>query len=131
MLHDLRHALRHVASAPWLTAVIVVSLALGTGANAAVYSAVDALLFRAPPGVVDAARLVDLHTSQLNGGTFGHSSYSDFQSMAAAASLGAAAAGEERDIATGSVGGASGTARAAAGSRSFWPLLGMPGVPVS
>jgi len=131
MLHDLRHALRHVASAPWLTAVIVVSLALGTGANAAVYSAVDALLFRAPPGVVDATRLVDLHTSQLNGGTFGHSSYSDFRSIAATASLEAAAAVDERDIETVSVGDASVTARAAAVSSSFWPLLGMPAVPMS
>jgi hypothetical protein len=33
-----------------------------TGANAAVYSAVDALLVRAPPGVAGAARLVDVYT---------------------------------------------------------------------
>lgn len=79
----LRSAVRHLAGAPWLTAVIVASLALGTGANAAVYSAVDALLFRAPSGVVDASRIVDLHTSQLNGGTFGNSSYPDFLSAAA------------------------------------------------
>lgn len=131
MLPDLRQAIRHVVSAPWLTAVIVVSLALGTGANAAVYSAVDALLFRAPPGVAGATRLVDLHTSQLNGGTFGHSSYADFQSIAATPSLDAAAAFEERDIETVSVGDASVTARAAAVSRGFWPLLGMPAVPVS
>lgn len=52
----LRSAVRHIASAPWLTAVIVASMALGTGANAAVYSAVDALLFRAPTGVGGAAR---------------------------------------------------------------------------
>src|SRR2546427_1152574 len=113
-MHDLRQAIRHVASTPWLTAVIVVSLALGTGANAAVYSAVDALLFRAPPGVAGPARLVDVCTSQLNGGTFGNSSYPDFLSISATASLEAAAAVEERDIETVRVGDASVTARAAA-----------------
>ena len=122
----LRSAVRHVAGAPWLTAVIVASLALGTGANAAVYSAVDALLFRAPPGVVGAARLVELYTSQLNGGTFGNSSYPDFLSIAATASLEAAAAVEEGDVETVRIGDASVTARAAAVSSSFWPLLGMP-----
>src|SRR5260221_4871540 len=128
-MRDLRQAIRHIATAPWLTAVIVVSLALGTGANAAVYSAVDALLFRAPPGVAGAARLVDLYTSQLNGGTFGNSSYPDFRSIAATPSLEAAAALEERDIETVRVGEVSVTARVAAVSSGFWPLLGIPAVP--
>ncbi len=50
-----------MARAPWLTTVIVASMALGTGANAAFYSALDALLFRAPPAVVEAARAVDVY----------------------------------------------------------------------
>jgi hypothetical protein len=125
----LRSAVRHIASAPWLTAVIVASMALGTGAGAAVYSAVDALLFRAPPGVVGAARLVDLYTSQLNGGTFGDSSYPDFLSIAATPSLEAAAAVEEGDAETVRVGDANVTARVAAVSSGFWPLLGMPAAP--
>jgi hypothetical protein len=116
----LRSAVRHIASAPWLTAVIVASMALGTGANAAVYSAVDALLFRAPPGVVGATRLVDLYTSQLNGGTFGNSSYPDFLSIAATPSLEAAAAVEEGDVETVRVGDANVTARTAAVSSGFW-----------
>ena len=118
-MSELRSAVRHIVSAPWLTAVIVASMALGTGANAAVYSAVDALLFRAPPGVVGAARLVDLYTSQLNGGTFGNSSYPDFLSIAATASLKAAAAVEEGDVETVRVGDANVTARAAAVSSGF------------
>ena len=40
--HDLRQAIRHISATPWLTLVIVASLAVGSGANAAVYSAVDA-----------------------------------------------------------------------------------------
>jgi predicted permease len=125
----LQSAVRHIASAPWLTAGIVVSMALGTGASAAVYSAVDALLFRAPPGVVDAARLVDLYTSQLNGGTFGNSSFPDFLAIAATASLEAAAAVEERDVETVRVGDGNVMARTAAVSSGFWRLLGMGAAP--
>ena len=66
MVHDVRQALRQLSRTPWLSAVIVVSLAVGIGANAAVYSAVEALLLRAPVGV-GAARLVDIYTSQTNG----------------------------------------------------------------
>ena len=127
----LRSTVRHVAAAPWLTAVIVTSLALGTGANAAVYSAVDALLFRAPPGVAGAAQLVDIYTSQLNGGTFGTSSYPDFLSIAATPSLEAAAAVEEGDIETVRLADASAMARVAAVSNGFWPLLGMPAAAMS
>jgi hypothetical protein len=70
-MHDLRQAVRHVAGAPWMAAAIVASLALGTGANAAVYSALDALLFRPPAGVGEPATLVDVYTSQVNGGSYG------------------------------------------------------------
>lgn len=127
----LRQSIRQIAGTPWLTAVIVTSLALGTGANAAVYSAVDALLFRAPPGVDGAGRLVDIYTSQLNGGTFGNSSYPDFMTIAAVPSLEGAAAVEERDVETVRVGDVTVGARAAAVSDGFWPLLGMPAVPAA
>lgn len=46
---DLRLALRGMRKRPGLTAVVVVTLALGTGANAAIFSAVDGLLLREPP----------------------------------------------------------------------------------
>ena len=97
MLHDLRQAVRHVAGAPWLAAVIVVSLALGTGANAAVYSAMDALLFRAPAGVADPATLVDVYTSQVNGGSYGLTSFADYQSIAGVAGLLVAAEDDRAD----------------------------------
>jgi predicted permease len=73
--------------------VVVLSLALGTGANAVLYSALDALLFRPPAGVVNPSRLVTIGTGQFNGDPHGLSSYPDvlslragvpgFQSMAA------------------------------------------------
>jgi hypothetical protein len=61
--------------------VIVLSLALGTGANTVLYSAMDALLFRPPAGVLRASRLVTISTSEFNGSTRGLSSYPDFLSL--------------------------------------------------
>lgn len=49
MLHDLRSALRWIARRPGLTSLSVASLALGIGANVAVFSVIDAVLFRPFP----------------------------------------------------------------------------------
>ena len=46
---DLRHALRALAATPIFTLAVVVSLALGIGANTAIFSIVDSLLLRALP----------------------------------------------------------------------------------
>ena len=52
---DLRQAWRALARAPGVTAVIVLSLAVGIGVNAAVFSWIQALVFRPLPGVANAA----------------------------------------------------------------------------
>lgn len=46
MLRELRQAARGLTARPWLTLVIVMTLALGVGANEAVFSVIDALLLR-------------------------------------------------------------------------------------
>ncbi len=56
---NLRHALRTLARTPGLTAVACVSLALGIGANSAIFSLFHQLLLRSLP-VVEPERLVNL-----------------------------------------------------------------------
>jgi putative ABC transport system permease protein len=48
-IDDLRYAARNLARRPAFTAVAVATLAIGIGANTAIYTAVDAMLYRALP----------------------------------------------------------------------------------
>ncbi|HEU0005496.1 MAG TPA: ABC transporter permease, partial [Terriglobia bacterium] len=57
MLNDLRYAIRLLLKTPGFTAVAVLSLALGIGANTALFSVVDAMLLKMLP-VKDPERLV-------------------------------------------------------------------------
>jgi predicted permease len=59
LLQDLRYALRALTAAPAFTVAAILSLAIGIGANTAIFSIVDGLLLRALP-YKDAERLVIL-----------------------------------------------------------------------
>jgi predicted permease len=78
-LGDLRYALRQLARAPGFTAVAVLTLSIGIGANAAIFSLVNYLLLRPPAHVVAPERIVSLYTSDFSGPPYGSSSYPDYE----------------------------------------------------
>jgi macrolide transport system ATP-binding/permease protein len=76
-LRDARHAIRLLIRNPLFALTAAISLAIGIGANTTIFTIADALLWRAPAGVVDADRLVDLGRSQ-DGQGFDNNSYPNF-----------------------------------------------------
>ena len=67
-LHDMRFAVRSLRRSPTASVVAALSIALGIGANTAIFSMLDAILWRPLP-VADPGALVQLHALQPRTGT--------------------------------------------------------------
>ncbi|HIF21094.1 MAG TPA: hypothetical protein EYQ27_04130, partial [Gemmatimonadetes bacterium] len=85
LLGDLRFALRGLRRSPLITVAILVTIALGVGANTAIFSVVDAVMIRSLP-FPDPERLVLLYETEPPGATLQPFSPSDLEDIAREAS---------------------------------------------
>jgi putative ABC transport system permease protein len=76
-LSDLHHAIRQMKKAPGFTLVVMITLALGIGANSTVFSIVDAVMLRPLP-YFQPQRLIEVQSSHEHTAESSNVSYPDF-----------------------------------------------------
>ncbi|PYJ05991.1 MAG: permease [Verrucomicrobia bacterium] len=82
-MNDLRFAFRQLVKNPGFTAVAVLTLALGIGANTTAFSWIQTVLLRSVPGVAESDRLVVIAPRHVSGNLIDTMSYPDLKDLAA------------------------------------------------
>ena len=124
LLQDIRHGIRMLAKYPGFTAVVVITLALGIGANSAIFSVVNAFLLRPLP-VKDALGLMVLANSHPENDHPHGISYLDFQEYRAQSNAFAGMVAVEREFVGLSTGGRADRVWAEFVSGDFFSFLGV------
>lgn len=120
----LKYSVRSLLKTPWLTTVVVITLAIGIAANTAVFTWTRGMLLNPLRGVADAQRVFALETVTLAGGYI-NVSYPDFKDIRESSrSLAGAVASAERPL---SLEGATQTERVWADfvSGNYFDVLGL------
>ena len=83
MVQDLRYAWRVLSKSPGFAVIVILTLALGTGANTAVFSVVHGVILQPLP-YKDPARLVDVLDASVKDPNLSHvfATYGDFEEYA-------------------------------------------------
>jgi predicted permease len=126
MLNDLRFALRQLLRSPGFTLVAVVTLALGIGANTALFTMAEAILARPLPGVRASDRLVWLAPVDARGGQTLNLAYPDYVDYRDHSGVFAELAAFETTQFSLSTGGEPARVRGQIVSGNFFSVLGTP-----
>ncbi|HUF30509.1 MAG TPA: ABC transporter permease [Gemmatimonadaceae bacterium] len=83
---DFRHSVRGIRREPAFAVLVIVTLALGIGANASMFGILDRLLLRGPEHVVDSDRIARMYQTtvvpgigEFTGATVGYVTYADIR----------------------------------------------------
>ncbi|HET9982947.1 MAG TPA: ABC transporter permease [Longimicrobiales bacterium] len=124
LLRDVRYAARRLRKSPGFTLVALLSLALGIGANTAIFSLVNAILLRKPT-LARPEELVELHqtTADISFVPFAYPDYDELRRTATDVFAGISASG--LTVVPRDVGGRVESLTAEMVSGNYFPLLGI------